>query len=148
MHPKLRDTNEDDIGHHHYLFKRLTIKTQGLKNSFSFKLSTVSLRLTSKGMNSMPKLFAFSLDTWKVGTKGLSSAHLPWLFKTQIVNWESYLLIIAANFEKKSDFGSVVCSSLNSSKKSQKHLKDATCKDQNNEITRSMPSGRYHRHWQ
>jgi len=36
---------------------------QKLTNPFSFKLSTVSLMLASKGMNAIPKLLAFSLET-------------------------------------------------------------------------------------
>lgn len=43
---------------------------------FSFKLSTVSFRLSARGMNWMPKFFAFSTDTWYTGVNGLSSAHL------------------------------------------------------------------------
>lgn len=49
---------------------------EGLKKFFSFKLSTVSLMLCSRGVNSRPRLFAFSLETWYTGRNGWSSTHL------------------------------------------------------------------------
>ncbi|PIM97463.1 hypothetical protein CDL12_30067 [Handroanthus impetiginosus] len=48
----------------------------GLKRPFSFKLSTVSLIASSRGVNWRPRDFAFSFETWNVGGNGLSSAHL------------------------------------------------------------------------
>lgn len=48
----------------------------GLKKFFSFKLSTVSLTLCSVGVNSRPRLFAFSLETWYTSGNGCSSTHL------------------------------------------------------------------------
>ena len=44
---------------------------------FSFKLSTVSLKLTSTEMKLIPKLWALSLDILYTGCKGLSFSHLP-----------------------------------------------------------------------
>lgn len=62
----------------------------GLNIFFSFKLSTVSLIPSSSGANSTPRDFAFSLDTWYVGTKGLSSAHLQEVPTEIIKNQEFY----------------------------------------------------------
>lgn len=53
---------------------------------FSLKLSTVSLRLTSKGVNSIPKsFFAFSVEIWYVGIYGSSTSHLITLLKFEKV---------------------------------------------------------------
>ena len=63
----------------------INMKNQTLKNFFSLKLSTVSFRLTSTGVKLSPKLFALSLDTWYVGTKGLSSSDLQWIKHSSIL---------------------------------------------------------------
>lgn len=50
---------------------------QKLTKFISLKLSTVSFKLTSKGMNSIPKPFTFSFDTLYFGwIRGLLLEHL------------------------------------------------------------------------
>ncbi|PON74290.1 hypothetical protein PanWU01x14_051220, partial [Parasponia andersonii] len=56
---------------------------------FSLRLSRVSLRLTSKGIKLIPKLFAFSLDTRYFGWRGLSSS----LFSGKHISGQSSLKI-------------------------------------------------------
>ena len=53
-----------------------------LRNPFSLKLSMVSIRLTSTGVKSMPKVFALSVDTLQLGGKG-SSGYLLQMRKVQ-----------------------------------------------------------------
>lgn len=58
---------------------------QAVRKPFSFKLSIVSLKLTSKGMKLIPKLLALSWETLCNGRKGLSSSSLPKVQKQKML---------------------------------------------------------------